>query len=132
MTNYRALKTFIGLLTAAITISGSALLVVESAIAQPAGHTRMDPAQMDTMVERHVERMSKAVNATPEQKAKLLIIAKSAQADVLPMHEKIRTRMDLAMTQSKEVLTPEQRTQWDASMKSRMSRRADSPMKKHD
>ena len=132
MTNYRSLKTFIGLLTAAIAISGSALLVVESAIAQPAGHPRMDPAQMDAMVERHVERMSKAVNATPEQKTKLLAIAKSAQADVVPMHEKIRNRMDLAMTQAKEVLTPEQRIQWDASMKSRMNRRADGPMKKHD
>lgn len=131
MTNNRSLKTFIGLLTTAVAISGAALLVVDSAMAQPAGPVRMDPARMDNMVEQHVERMSKTVNATPEQKTKLLAIAKAAQADIKPMHEQIRARMEKAAAESKEVLTPEQRAQWDEKMKSQRGRMSDR-MKKHD
>ncbi len=132
MTNHRSLKTYIGLLTAVLAISGSVLLVTESTMAQPAGPAaRMDPARMDKMVEMQVDRMAKAVNATPEQKTKLLSIAKAAQADIKPLHEQMRTRMDKAMAESKEVLTPEQRTQWDEKMKSHRGRMADR-MKKHD
>ena len=128
----KSLKTYIGLLTAALAIGSSVLLVTESTMAQPAGPAaRMDPARMDKMIEMHVDRMAKTVNATPEQKAKLLTIAKAAQTDIKPLHEQIRTRMDLAMTQSKEVLTPEQRTQWDEKMKSRHGRMGDR-MKKND
>jgi Spy/CpxP family protein refolding chaperone len=128
----KSLKTYIGLLTAALAIGGSVLLVTESTMAQPADHGRMDPARMDKMVEMRVERMAKEVNATPEQKAKLLAIAKTAQTDIKPMHDQIRTRMEKAVADSKEVLTPEQRTKWDARMKSfqermdkRMADRAD-------
>ncbi len=123
----KSLKTYIGLLTTAIAISGSALLVVDSTMAQPAGPTaRMDPARMDKMVEMHVERMAKAVDATPEQKTKLQAIAKAAQADIKPLHEQVRARMDKALAESKEVLTPEQRSKWDArmqSMRDRMDKR---------
>ncbi|MEN9586989.1 MAG: hypothetical protein RIT15_564 [Pseudomonadota bacterium] len=131
MTYHRSLKTYIGLLTAALAISGSALLVVDSAAAQPAPPSQMDPARMEKMLEHHVERMAKTVNATPEQKTKLMAIAKAAQADVKPLNEQIRSRMDQALAESKEVLTPEQRTQLDAKMKSmrdRMSKR----MERHD
>jgi Spy/CpxP family protein refolding chaperone len=127
----KSLKTYIGLLTAALAIGSSVLLVTESTMAQPAGSMRMDPARMDKMVEMHVDRMAKTVNATPEQKAKLLTIAKAAQTDIKPLHEQIRTRMDLAMAQSKEVLTPEQQTKWDEKMKSRHGRMGDR-MKKND
>ena len=126
MTVHRSLKTYIGLLTTALAISGSALLVVDSTMAQPVGAGRMDPARMDKMVDMHVERMAKAVNATPEQKTKLLAIAKAAQADIKPLHEQVRARMDKALAESKEVLTPEQRTKWDArmqSMRDRMDKR---------
>jgi Spy/CpxP family protein refolding chaperone len=60
-----------------------------------------------------------------------MTIAKAAQADVKPLNEQIRSRMDKALAESKEVLTPEQRTQLDAKMKSmrdRMSKR----MERHD
>lgn len=127
----KALKTYIGLLTAALAIGSSVLLVTESTMAQPVAPMRMDPARIDKMVEMHVDRMAKTVNATPEQKTKLLSIAKAAQADIKPLHEQIRTRMDLAMTQSKEVLTPEQRTQWDEKMKSQHGRMGER-MRKHD
>ena len=92
-----SLKTYIGLLTAALAIGGSVMLVTESTMAQPAAHGRMDPARMDKMVEMRVERMAKEVNATPEQKAKLLAIAKTAQTDIKPMHDQIRARMEKAM-----------------------------------
>lgn len=129
----KSLKIYIGLLTAVLAIGSSVLLVTESTLAQPAGPSaRMDPARMDKMVEMRVERMAKEVNATPEQKAKLLAIAKTAQTDIKPMHDQIRARMEKAMADSKEVLTPEQRTKWDARMKSfqermekRMGDRAD-------
>ncbi len=128
----QSLKTYIGLLMAALAIGSSVLLVTESTMAQPASPAaRMDPARMDKMVEMHVDRMAKTVNATPEQKAKLLTIAKAAQTDIKPLHEQIRTRMDLAMTQSKEVLTPEQRAQLDAKMKS-MRDRMGKRMERHD
>lgn len=129
-------KTYIGLLTAVLAISGSVLLVSESIMAQPAGPlARMDPARMDKMVEQHVERMAKAVNATPEQKAKLLDIAKATQSDIKPMHEQIRARMDKARAESNEVLTPEQRKVWEEKMKSMRGRTMEhmgERMKKHD
>jgi len=117
----KSLKTCFGLLTALVVISSTVVLVTESTMAQPAGPTRMNPAGMDKMIEIRVDRMAKTVDATPEQKEKLLTIAKAAQTDVKPMHEQIRTRMDLAMTQLKEVLSPEQRAKWDEKMKSRQA-----------
>jgi Spy/CpxP family protein refolding chaperone len=132
----KSLKTYIGLLTAVLAIGGSVLLVSESTMAQPAGPgARMDPARMDKMAEQHVERMAKAVNATPEQKTKLLDIAKSAQADIKPLHEQVRTRMDKARAESNEVLTPEQRKVWEkkmASHRGHMMERMGERMKKHD
>ena len=133
----KSLKTYIGLLTAALAMGSSVLLVTESTMAQPAEpmRMRMDSARIDKMVEQHVERMTKAVNATPEQKAKLLAIAKTAQADMKPLHEQIRARMDKARAESSEVLTPEQRKVWEEKMKShhgRMAERMTDDMKKHD
>lgn len=127
-----SLKTYIGLLTAALAIGSSVLLVTESTMAQPASPAaRMDPARIDKMIEMNVDRMAKAVNATPEQKTKLLSIAKSAQTDIQPLRDQMRARIDKAMAESKEVLTPEQRTQWDEKMKSYRGRMGER-MKKHD
>ena len=122
MANRHSFTNLIGILTVALSISGSLLLVAESADAQPAGVGRMDPARIDKMVDMQVERMAKAVDATPEQKTKLQAIAKAAQADIKPLHEQVRARMDKALAESKEVLTPEQRTKWDARMKSMRDR----------
>ncbi len=123
MTTPSSFKKSIRLLTAALAIGGTALLAVNVANAQPAGAGakagHMDSARMEQMVERHVERMAKDVNATPEQKAKLLSIAKAAQADIKPLHEQVRKRMEQAKTESESVLTPEQRAKWDAKMKER-------------
>jgi Spy/CpxP family protein refolding chaperone len=105
------------------TLSAVALLLsLGAAHAQPVGPMHMDPARIDKMIEQHVARMSKAVNATPEQQAKLLAIAKAAQADIKPLHEQIAKRMEQAKQEGSAVLTPEQRAQWEAQMKSHMGR----------
>lgn len=118
-----SLKTYVSVLTTALAISASALLVVDSTIAQPASHgVRMDPAQADKMIEKRVDHIVKAVSATPEQKTKLLAIAKAAQADIKPIRDQMHTRFDKAIADSREVLTPEQRAKWDEKMKSHRGR----------
>ncbi len=45
----------------------------------------MDGAGMEKMAERRISMMVKVADGTPEQKAKLLAIAKAAQADLAPL-----------------------------------------------
>ena len=115
-------NAFISVITGALAVSASALLV-DSSMAQsatpPMRPPMMDSARMDQFVEMRVEQMAKSLGATPEQKAKLLAIAKAAQADIKPQREQIRLRMDQAMSEAREVLTPEQRAKWDQKLKSR-------------
>jgi Spy/CpxP family protein refolding chaperone len=122
MTKPFSKKTFISVMTGALAVSASALLV-DASMAQPAYSPMlppmMDSARMDQFVEMRVEHMTKSLSATPEQKAKLLAIAKAAQADIKPQREQIRLRMDQAMSEAREVLTPEQRAKWDDKLKSR-------------
>ncbi len=139
MSNQSSLKNYLRFVATALAISGSALLVVNSTNAQPVGAMPMDAARMDKMLERHVDHMAKAVSATPEQKAKLLAIAKAAQADIKPLHEQISKRMEQAKADSKNVLTPEQRTQWEAKiasrqqwMEHRLNGQKDNHTEKHD
>jgi Spy/CpxP family protein refolding chaperone len=117
-TQPRSLSKLISTLTIAVAIGGTALLVVDAASAHPLGHGRMDSADAEKKMEMYVERMAKAVDATPEQKTKLHAIAKAAQNDIKPLREQVRTRMDKALAEAKEVLTPEQQTKLDAKMKS--------------
>jgi Spy/CpxP family protein refolding chaperone len=135
MTTIRSTKTYLSVLTSIVAVSASAFLV-QSTIAQPVEQKRMDPAQVEKMIEMRVDRMARAVKATPEQKAKLIEIAKTAQTDIKPLRDQIHTRMERAVADSKEILTPEQRLEWDAKMKShgsmreRMRERFGDPMKK--
>lgn len=131
----RSIKKLAVLATTALAI-GAALLCASTSFAQPMGHghSRMDGARMEKMMEHRVERMAKSVDATPEQKTKLHEIAKAAQADIKPLHEQARARIEKAMAQAREVLTPEQRTKWDAKTKSmrehmdkRMGEKMDKP-----
>jgi Spy/CpxP family protein refolding chaperone len=48
----------------------------------------MDPAKLDTFLERRIERRVK--DATPEQKARLKEIARAALADLKPLREQAR------------------------------------------
>jgi Spy/CpxP family protein refolding chaperone len=125
MTNPRSLTNLIGIFTVALAIGGSALLVAESASAHTGRNGPMGPERMEKMADKYVEHMAKAVDATPEQKAKLQAIAKAAQSDIKPLHEQVRARMDKALAESKEVLTPEQRAKWDAKMQSHRGHRGE-------
>lgn len=51
-------------------------------------HGQMDPESMARHVDKMIERV--APDATPQQKARLSEIAKSAFADLKPLHEKMR------------------------------------------
>ncbi|MFA5915329.1 MAG: Spy/CpxP family protein refolding chaperone [Burkholderiales bacterium] len=56
------------------------------------GHARdgmpTDPAKMDQRVEHMINRLASKVDASPEQKEKLAVIAKSAVKDLAPLREK--------------------------------------------
>ncbi|WLI89443.1 periplasmic heavy metal sensor [Massilia sp. R2A-15] len=53
-----------------------------------AGHMAMDPAAMDAHIDKMVEQI--AADASPDQKARVAAIAKSAMADLRPVHEQFR------------------------------------------
>jgi periplasmic protein CpxP/Spy len=59
------------------------LALLGKAAAQPRGE-RGDAAGM---IERRIDHMIKAINGTPEQKAKLTSIAQAAMADMKPLRE---------------------------------------------
>ena len=49
-----------------------------------------DPAQMGPRIERMVKHFAVEIDATPEQSAKLVEIAKSAAKDLQPMRQKVQ------------------------------------------
>lgn len=53
------------------------------------GHDRMGAGNIEQKAEFVAERIAKKVDATPEQAAKLQLIAKTASADVAPMKEQM-------------------------------------------
>ncbi|MES2150082.1 MAG: periplasmic heavy metal sensor [Pseudomonadota bacterium] len=63
------------------------------------GHAQMDPASMARHVDQMVERV--LADGTPAQKARLAAIAKSAYADLLPMHAELKA----AHTRAHDLLT---------------------------
>jgi periplasmic protein CpxP/Spy len=63
------------------------LALLGKAAAQPRGE-RGDAAGM---IERRIDHMIKAINGTPEQKAKLTSIAQAAMADMKPLREQHMT-----------------------------------------
>jgi len=77
MSTRRFLKTSLGLF--------AAVLMFGAAQAEP-----INPPNMDKMVGRRIEHIAHAVNASPEQKAKLLAVAKAAQLDLKPLHEQLK------------------------------------------
>ena len=60
------------------------------------GHAAMDPAEMD----RHAAAMADRVlaNGTPEQKARLISIMRSAHAEIGPMHQQLHQAHERART----------------------------------
>jgi len=63
----------------------------------------MEPAQMDEHVERMVKHLAVEVDATPEQKDKLAVIAKSAARDLAPL----RGNMKRARQQAIDLMSAE-------------------------
>ncbi len=84
------------LLVAAVGLSLAAALSPAVAQTSPtpqapaANHTR-GSHDRGHMSERHVEHLIKAVNGTPEQKAKLTALAQAAQKEMQPLHEQLRS-----------------------------------------
>lgn len=55
-----------------------------------------DPAKLDAGVERMVKHFAVEVDATPDQQAKLTVLAKTAAKEMLPLREKLRAAGDRA------------------------------------
>lgn len=86
----------IGLLAVALLAGGAFIYTAKShAYGAMGGHRGfmsgpLDPAAMDKRAERMVERFAKRINATPEQRDRLTVIAKSVARDLAPLREKAR------------------------------------------
>jgi Spy/CpxP family protein refolding chaperone len=63
-----------------------------------AGHMAMDPAAMDTHIDKMVAQLT--AGASPDQKARVAAIAKAAMADLLPAHAQLHR----AQAQAHELL----------------------------
>jgi len=51
----------------------------------------IDPTKVDARVERMIKRFAGRVDATPEQRGKLEVIAKGAARDLMPLREKLHS-----------------------------------------
>lgn len=88
--------------TLTATLLTSFFLTTEAANAQPAApdhhrsgmHHRMERGDPEQMMQRHLDHMAKAADASPEQKAKLMAIAKAAQTDTKPLHDQLRANRE--------------------------------------
>jgi periplasmic protein CpxP/Spy len=102
MTHTTFLKPLISSSTVLAAAFATILLCSTASEAQPAmqghGHSqhgdRMMRGNPEHMMEHHLDRMAKAADATPEQKAKLTTIAKAAQADIKPLHDQLRANRE--------------------------------------
>jgi Spy/CpxP family protein refolding chaperone len=56
-----------------------------------------DPAQVDRQVERMIKHLAVEADATPDQQAKLVAIAKGAVADLLPLRDKLQANRAQAL-----------------------------------
>jgi Spy/CpxP family protein refolding chaperone len=105
MTHPIFVKPLISSSTVLAAAFATILLCSTASEAQPAmqshghasGHAhgdRMMRGNPEQMMERHVDRMAKTADATPEQKTKLTAIAKAAQADIKPLHDQLRANRE--------------------------------------
>ncbi len=63
------------------------LALLGKAAAQPRGERGGSGGDGAAMIERRIDHMIKAINGTPEQKAKLTALAQAAMADMKPLRE---------------------------------------------
>jgi Spy/CpxP family protein refolding chaperone len=98
----------IGLLAVALLAGGAFVYAAKSHAHGAMGGQRgfmsgpLDPAAMDRHAERMVERFARRVDATPEQREKLTVIAKGVARDLAPLREKARNarRSGIALLKS--------------------------------
>lgn len=64
-------------------------LAAAQAPAAPQGNTHGRGHGMERMAERRIDHMIKAVDGTPEQKAKLTQLAQAVQKEMQPLHEQL-------------------------------------------
>lgn len=90
------------------------------------GPGRLDPQETSALVERKVDRVLSHVDATPEQKGKVVAIAKSAVTDLTKLgfspgegRSKFLAlfRADKIEPEALEALRAEQTAKWDAASK---------------
>jgi Spy/CpxP family protein refolding chaperone len=88
---------------------------------------------MEKMHEKHLNKMTKDLNLTPEQKDKISAIMKEKgekrKAEMEKMHENSKTEMEATDKSIKEVLTPEQAQKYD-KMKAERAEKMEKKMKK--
>jgi periplasmic protein CpxP/Spy len=72
-------------------LGGLGLLATGAAVAQPWGHRHgRDPEEIARRLERRIDRMIRNVGGTPEQRERIVAIAKAALADLRPMRDQMR------------------------------------------
>jgi Spy/CpxP family protein refolding chaperone len=84
---------------AAVLIAAGAIAAKVSAHGPGFWHARAawsDPAKLDAGVERMVKHFAVEVDATPDQQARLAVLAKAAARDLLPLHDKLHSAGDQA------------------------------------
>ena len=93
----------LGLLVLALLAGGALGYAAKSWAHGPMGAHRgfmsapLDPAAMDEHVERMVKLVAVEVDATPEQREKLTVIAKGVAQDLAPLRDKARTARGSAL-----------------------------------
>jgi protein CpxP len=74
--------------------AGVAAFTQGNAFGRMAGHGHSmwnDPARIDEGIERPVKHLAIEIDATPEQQEKLIVLAKAAAKDLLPLRQEMRT-----------------------------------------
>ena len=69
----------------------------QTAAPAPDGHRGLSPENMRKHAERRIDRMVKAAGGSPEQKDKLMALAKSAMADMKPLREQLHKARQAGM-----------------------------------
>lgn len=81
----------------ATSVLMASLLIAATSYAQADHHrpqSRMERGDPEQMMQRHIDHMAKAADATPDQKAKLTAIAKAAQADIKPLRDQLKANRE--------------------------------------
>jgi len=72
-------------------LGGVGLFGAGTAVAQPWGHRHgRDPEEIARRLERRIDRMVRSVGGTPEQRDRIVAIARTALTDLRPMRDQVR------------------------------------------